>query len=934
MSDWSWNLPTTPTPGQAPPPIPPTYQPPTPASLQPVVPSDPTLWVTPETLPPPNAATDPGIIATPPGGYPPASPPGVQPAVVPPPPGFLPNGQPDPAYQWNQPPTGPLPPAVPGGRPMPAQPPTTTPPGQPPGTGQYTLPPGPRQPQGPLPQYGQPGTQQTQFNYPPILNSTILGKEGSGQFSVSPAGAIGQGQIMPATAAKYGVTPDQLFNPQINSWVRQQETQRLWNKYRDPTAVLIGYNAGDGAVDRWLASGRDPSVLPPETQRYISGTGLPGAPPPQTLIPAEAREPAGWGKPYRGGPDVGLPGVMPTERDVPQIMNTNAMALLAVASRALHAPLWATISAYGAFLKASNQRQILDQKLNQNKWQNALKESTAQQEMESEAAGEAFATYGNDPDQLDQHLAEIANQYGDPAMLAALHQGGAAAAYRLQQYRDQHNQPLQKLRYQQENQQLELQIKQAELQADQLKAQAAVATTPAQIAKLQAEAAAAQAKAEAARQQQRELQGLGVPTEGDGSGGQAPAETPPAETPPAAPDTTAGAAPPDTGTATDPAAQPPAQPPAQPAAAAPQPAAGGGPSPPPAPAPSVAPPPGARPTVPPAGQPGGQAPAQQAPAPTPKPIDATVGYLLRGGDPSNLHGLPAPALAYAQEQAAAKRAALDNVLYGSTDTGEAFVNDVRNVDAGTANQLQALLDRRSGVGQAGFGNRISEWNQVLGQMARKADPTWSPNFDKAQQQWMDPNTATARLIGRANSMVRTGGQVLEYANKISNDPNAMKRAWQQFQATGWAGSSAYTSLFQSWQSFVIESNALKTGSAGGSVTETEEQAKGIMSSPRQLGSIPPSPEQIRDAVRLDTDIAQSKLQALQVQWDHMGTRTNGVVDPMYGLVPDVPAQINAITHIDPATGRYPQGITVPPSLAATVPPVAATSADVSKALGQ
>src|SRR5215475_13987715 len=104
---------------------------------------------------------------------------------------------------------------------------------------------------------------------PPELIRTILQLEGSGDDSVSPEGAIGKGQIMPGTAAMYGVTRDQLFDPEINRRVMNQHVHDLWNKYHDQTAVKIAYNAGSGVADKWLASGKDPSILPAETQRYI-----------------------------------------------------------------------------------------------------------------------------------------------------------------------------------------------------------------------------------------------------------------------------------------------------------------------------------------------------------------------------------------------------------------------------------------------------------------------------------------------------------------------------------------------------------------------------------------------------------------------------------------------------------------------------------------
>lgn len=107
------------------------------------------------------------------------------------------------------------------------------------------------------------------------LDSIIVKKEGGGPASVSPAGAIGIGQVMPETAAPYlGVSPDKaremLFDPTVNENVRKNIIKDLAQKYpNDQKAVLVAYNAGPGVADRWLAAGRDPHVLPAETQKYI-----------------------------------------------------------------------------------------------------------------------------------------------------------------------------------------------------------------------------------------------------------------------------------------------------------------------------------------------------------------------------------------------------------------------------------------------------------------------------------------------------------------------------------------------------------------------------------------------------------------------------------------------------------------------------------------
>ena len=95
--------------------------------------------------------------------------------------------------------------------------------------------------------------------------------ENSAPDAVSPAGAIGTGQIMPDTAKKWGYTAEDMFDPAKNRDVQQKETNWLNERYNgDRDAVLIGYNAGPGWADKWIANGRNNAMLPKETQNYLA----------------------------------------------------------------------------------------------------------------------------------------------------------------------------------------------------------------------------------------------------------------------------------------------------------------------------------------------------------------------------------------------------------------------------------------------------------------------------------------------------------------------------------------------------------------------------------------------------------------------------------------------------------------------------------------
>ena len=82
-----------------------------------------------------------------------------------------------------------------------------------------------------------------------------------GKTTVSPAGALGVGQLMPATAAALGTDPhDEAAN--ITGAARYLRTQ--WDTFGDWHLALAAYNAGPGAVQRY-------GGVPPygETQAYV-----------------------------------------------------------------------------------------------------------------------------------------------------------------------------------------------------------------------------------------------------------------------------------------------------------------------------------------------------------------------------------------------------------------------------------------------------------------------------------------------------------------------------------------------------------------------------------------------------------------------------------------------------------------------------------------
>lgn len=83
------------------------------------------------------------------------------------------------------------------------------------------------------------------------------------QRAVSPAGAQGLMQLMPATAERFGVTDS--FNAKQNIYAGARYLQWLTKRFNGNLRyALAGYNAGEGRVDQY-------NGIPPyrETQKYV-----------------------------------------------------------------------------------------------------------------------------------------------------------------------------------------------------------------------------------------------------------------------------------------------------------------------------------------------------------------------------------------------------------------------------------------------------------------------------------------------------------------------------------------------------------------------------------------------------------------------------------------------------------------------------------------
>jgi hypothetical protein len=99
----------------------------------------------------------------------------------------------------------------------------------------------------------------------PLLIYSIMHQESSfKQGAISPKGARGLMQLMPGTAARYGVT--NIFDPKQNIEGGARYMKFLLDRFDgDLSLALAGYNAGEGAVDKY--GWRIPPYA--ETQEYV-----------------------------------------------------------------------------------------------------------------------------------------------------------------------------------------------------------------------------------------------------------------------------------------------------------------------------------------------------------------------------------------------------------------------------------------------------------------------------------------------------------------------------------------------------------------------------------------------------------------------------------------------------------------------------------------
>jgi hypothetical protein len=112
---------------------------------------------------------------------------------------------------------------------------------------------------------------------PALLKAVVAAESGFDAQAVSPEGAIGLMQVMPATTERFGLAPgpgaslvQRLMDPETNVRLSARYLAELSQMFRGESALVIAaYNAGEGAVRRYG------HAVPPydETQGYVALVG-------------------------------------------------------------------------------------------------------------------------------------------------------------------------------------------------------------------------------------------------------------------------------------------------------------------------------------------------------------------------------------------------------------------------------------------------------------------------------------------------------------------------------------------------------------------------------------------------------------------------------------------------------------------------------------
>ena len=100
---------------------------------------------------------------------------------------------------------------------------------------------------------------------PDLVAAVVRAESAYNPEAVSVKGARGLMQLMPATGVRFGLDPEQAFEPSLNLDAGTRYLRWLMDRFEGEMGLaLAAYNAGEGAVDRY-------GGVPPygETRRYL-----------------------------------------------------------------------------------------------------------------------------------------------------------------------------------------------------------------------------------------------------------------------------------------------------------------------------------------------------------------------------------------------------------------------------------------------------------------------------------------------------------------------------------------------------------------------------------------------------------------------------------------------------------------------------------------
>ncbi len=99
-----------------------------------------------------------------------------------------------------------------------------------------------------------------------LIKAVMAAESGFNSSALSSKNAMGLMQVIPPTAARYGVTADQLMIPERNIYAGVRYLRDLSRMFKGrPELIIAAYNAGEGAVYKYKYT------VPPyaETQNYV-----------------------------------------------------------------------------------------------------------------------------------------------------------------------------------------------------------------------------------------------------------------------------------------------------------------------------------------------------------------------------------------------------------------------------------------------------------------------------------------------------------------------------------------------------------------------------------------------------------------------------------------------------------------------------------------